>query len=83
MGDVERIIPRIYATLDGRQVDHQSRMIEVAGNIGNVHIHILIDSRAIHSYIAPNIFERHYLKKIKLETIALVQLALGFKKNVT
>ena len=48
VGDVGRSIPRIYVTLDGGESHYQSRMIEVAGNIYNVPIFILIDSIYIH-----------------------------------
>jgi hypothetical protein len=43
---VGRNIPRIYATLENRQADHQSNMIEVEGKIANQPISILIDSRS-------------------------------------
>jgi hypothetical protein len=38
----------IYATLNDRQVEYQSNMIEVQGKIINQPVSILIDSRAIH-----------------------------------
>ena len=58
-------------------------MIEKVGKISNVPIVIMIGSRAIHSYIAPNIVERCYLKKRKIETTILVQLDMGSKRKVT
>ena len=33
MGQVARVVPRIYAALEDRQADHQSAVVEVAGNI--------------------------------------------------
>ena len=48
-------VQRIYASLDGRNDNHQSRMIEVEGNIVDKMIDILIDSGARNSYIAPNL----------------------------
>jgi hypothetical protein len=42
--DVGRSVPRIYATLENRQEEHQSHMIEVEGKITNQPIVILIDS---------------------------------------
>ena len=83
VGDVGISIPRIYATLDGRQVDHQSWMIEVAGKVVNVLIDILIDPRAIHNYISPNIVKSCCLKQIKLEATSLVQLDTSTKRKVT
>jgi hypothetical protein len=55
MDDMGRNMPRIYATLENRQVDYQSHMIEVEGKIDNHPIAILIDSGASHSYIYPKI----------------------------
>ena len=33
MGQVARVVPRIYAALEDRQADHQSTVVEVAGKI--------------------------------------------------
>jgi hypothetical protein len=46
-------VPRIYASLDNKQDEFQSHMIEVKGNINDQPIAILIDSRASHSYLDP------------------------------
>ena len=72
VGDVGGGVQRIYATLDGRQANHQSWMIEVAGDIANKTITILIDLGARNSHISPNIVEKCHLKKSKLETTSLV-----------
>ena len=61
--DVARGIPRIYATLYNRHAEHEANMIEVEGKINNQIMSILIGSREIHSYIAPNIVERCQLQK--------------------
>jgi hypothetical protein len=50
-------MPIIYLALDNKQVEYQSPMIEVEGNIGNHPIEISIDSRPIHIYINSNIVE--------------------------
>ena len=34
---------RIYAALDGIQVDHQATMVEIEGKVSNTSISILID----------------------------------------
>jgi hypothetical protein len=44
--DMGRNVPRIYASLDNKQVEFQSHMIEVEGKINNQTIVILIDSRS-------------------------------------
>ena len=33
VGQVVRVVPRIYATLEDLHVDHQSTVVEVVGNI--------------------------------------------------
>jgi hypothetical protein len=43
--DVSRNIPRIYATLEDQQVDHQFHVIEIEGKIVHQPIVVLIDSR--------------------------------------
>ena len=65
MEDVGRNIPKIYSTLDNRQENDQSNMIEVEGKITNQPIVILIDSRESHSYNALNLVEIFQLKKRK------------------
>ena len=42
VGQVARAVPRIYAALEDRHADHQSTMVEVAGNIVEQSISILI-----------------------------------------
>ena len=32
VGQVARVVPRIYAALEDRQADHQSTVVEVAGS---------------------------------------------------
>ena len=57
MGQVARAVPRIYAALEDRQVDHQSTVVEVAGNIVEQSVSILIDPRSTHSYITHRVVE--------------------------
>ena len=40
---VVRSIPRIYASLEDRQTDHQSSMVEVEGKIAKQFVSVLID----------------------------------------
>ena len=75
-------MPRIYAALDNRQVEYQSHLIEVEGNIDNYPIAILIASRDIHSYVDPKIVERFKLKRCKHENSWLVQLATRTKRKI-
>ena len=57
-------------------------MIEVVCKIANKTITILIDSGANNSYIAPNLVEKCHLKKCKLKTMSIVQLATGDKRKI-
>ena len=56
VGQVARIVPRIYAVLKDRQVYHQSTVVEVEGNIAEQSISILIDLGSTHSYISFIVF---------------------------
>ena len=51
VGQVARAVPRIYAALEDRQVDHQSVVVEVVGKIVEQSVSILIDLGSTHSYI--------------------------------
>ena len=57
MGQVSRVVPRIYAALEDRQEDHQSTVVEVVGKIVEQSISILIDTGSTHSYITPRVVE--------------------------
>ena len=80
VGQVARAIPRIYVALEDRQADHQSAVVEVAGNIVEQYISILIDPGSTHSYITPRIVEICAFKKDKHRKPWLVQLATGTKR---
>jgi predicted aspartyl protease len=75
MGDMGRNVLRIYAALDNKNVEFQSHMVEVKGNINNQSITILIDSGASHSYLDPKIVERFHFPRSRLGAPWLVQLA--------
>ena len=75
MGQVARVIPRIYAVLEDRHVDHQSTVVEVAGKIVEQSVSILIDPGSTHSYITPRVVEICAFKKVKHSKSWLVQLA--------
>jgi hypothetical protein len=82
VGDVGKILHRINATIDGRQADHQSSVVEIEGRINNSRISILIDPGATLSYITPDVVESNKLKKLKHTKSWLVQLATGTKRKV-
>ena len=53
VGDLARTMPRINATLENRQANYQTSMVEVEGKINQIPISILIDLGASLSYISP------------------------------
>jgi hypothetical protein len=73
---------RIYASLDDRQEEYQSNMIEVEGKIINQSVAILIDSGASNCYIDPKIVDRLHLEKSNLGKSSLVHLATGTKRRI-
>ena len=83
VGQVSRTIPIIYATLEDRQEDHQSTVVEVEGNIVKLSVSILIDPRSTHSYITPKIVDICAFKKLKHSKSWLVQLATRTKRKVS
>jgi c-di-AMP phosphodiesterase-like protein len=70
--DMGSRMERIYETLDNKQVEFQSHMIEVEGMINNRTLIVLIDSGAIHRYIDPRVVERFHLSRRKHENSWLV-----------
>ena len=83
VGQVARIVPRIYAALEDRQVDHQSTMVEFEGKISQQSFSILIDPGSTQSYITPKMVEICAFKKLKHNKSCLVQLATGTKKKIS
>lgn len=81
--DMARSMPKINATLDDRQMDHQSTVAEVAGKFNHRTISILIYPRQSHSYVTTRIMEECCLKKNKHPKSRLVQLATGTKRKVS
>ena len=65
MRQVARTIPRIYATLEDRQEDHQSIVVEVEGKIAKQSVSILTNPISSHSYITPKLVEICAFKKLK------------------
>jgi predicted aspartyl protease len=76
-------IHKINVSLEGRQVDHQSIVVEIEGKIQNKQVSILIDPGESLSYITPSLVESCKLKKVKHNKSWLVQLATGTKRKVS
>jgi hypothetical protein len=79
--DMGIYVPRIYAALENKKEEYQSHMIEVEGMINNQTLAILIDSRASHSCIDPNMVESLQFPRRKHGKSWLVQLATGAKRK--
>jgi hypothetical protein len=80
--DMGGSMPKIYASLDNKQVEYQSPMIEVEGKIDNQPIAILIDFGASHSNINDNIVEIFHLQRSKHKKSWLVQLSIRDKIKI-
>jgi hypothetical protein len=83
VGDVGIILHGINAVVDGRQVDHQSTVVEVEGKVNNNRVSVLIDPRATLSYVSPGVVDSNKLKKVRHAKSWLVQLATRTKRKVT
>ena len=83
VGQVARVVPRIYAALEDRQADHQSTMVEFAGKIVEQFVSILTDPGSTHSYITPRVVDIFAFKKLKHRKYWLVQLATVTKRKVS
>jgi len=82
VGDVGHRIPRIYATMDNKQVDHHASIIEMDGMLCDQVVSILIDPRSNYSYINPVLVDNCGLRKEVHAKSWLVQLATSTKKRV-
>ena len=65
MNGIAKNIPIVNVSLEYRQADHKSIMLEVEGKVLNIHVSILIDSGSSLSYIAPKVIEKCKLSKEK------------------
>ena len=63
VGQVARVIPRIYVALEDHHEDHQLIVLEVAGKIVEQSISILIESRSMHTYNTPRLVDICPFKK--------------------
>ena len=72
VNDIARNIPIVNVSLEYRQADHKSTMLDVEGIFLNIHVSILIDSRSSLSYIASKLVEKYKLSKEKQKNAWLV-----------
>jgi hypothetical protein len=76
------IMPRIYASLDNNQADHQAYVVELEGMIDNHLISILIDPGFNFTYVAPHTIDKCKLQPIRHVKPWLVQLSTRTKRKV-
>jgi hypothetical protein len=81
VGYVGRILHRINVVVDGRQVDHQSTIVEVEGKVNNARVSVLIDPGATLSYISPGVVASIKLKKRRHAKSWILQLATRNKRK--
>jgi hypothetical protein len=82
INDVARSMPRIYATLDNKQADHQVSVVEMEGMIANHLVSILIELGSNLSYVAPQTIDKCKLQPVRHVNPWLVQVAIGTKRKV-
>ena len=82
VGDLARAMPRINATLENRQEDYQTSMVEVEGKLNQTPISIFIDPGANLSYISLDLVEKCKFSVEKFAKPWLVQLATRAKIKV-
>jgi hypothetical protein len=81
--DNGKISDRINATLDGKEADFQSSIVEIEGKIHNNIVSILIDSGASLIYVTLPLLDSNKLTKVKHAKYWLVQLETSTKIKVT
>jgi hypothetical protein len=76
-------VPRIYATIENRQANHQAFVVEMEGIITKQPISISIDLGSNLNYVFPQVVEAYALERKKHAKSWLVQLAIITKRKVT
>jgi hypothetical protein len=72
----------IYATVNNRQVEHQSTMVESSGMLNHINVRILFDSGDTNSFISPSALEKSGLAAYDHDDFKQVEMALGEKQAV-
>jgi hypothetical protein len=75
-------MPRIYAAVNNKQVDHQASVVDMEGMIANHLVSILIDPSSNLSYVSPQTVDKCKLQLVRNVKPWLVQLATGTKIKV-
>jgi len=75
-------MPRIYASFNNNQANHQDSVLELEGMIANHLVSILIYPSSNLSYVAPQTIDKCKLQLIRHVKMWLVWLATGTKQKM-
>jgi hypothetical protein len=81
MGDMGKA-HLIHAVVNNRQAEHQLTMIETRGTITDHTLSVLIDPRAIESFISGAALKRIKVKVVDQNEFTFVEMASGAKQKV-
>jgi hypothetical protein len=73
---------QIYATVNNRQAEHQSVVVESPGTLNHINVQILFDSGATDSFISPSALEKSGLATYEHDQFKQVEMASGEKQVV-
>jgi hypothetical protein len=73
---------QIYTTVNNRQVEHQSTVVESSGTLNHNNVKILFDSSATHSFISPSTLKKSGLAAYKHDEFKQVEMASGEKQAI-
>jgi hypothetical protein len=73
---------QIYATVNNRQTEHQSTMVESSGTLNHINVKILFDSGVTDSFISPSALEKSWLAAYEHDDFKQVEMASREKQVV-
>ena len=73
---------RIHATVNNRQAEHQSTMLETTGTVADQTLSILIDPSATESFIFGAVLKRIKVKAVEQNEFSFLEMASGAKQKV-
>ena len=73
---------QIYTTVNNRQDEHQSTVVESSGTLNHINVNILFDSGATDSFISPFALEKSGLVAYEHDDFKQVEMASGEKQAV-
>ena len=72
----------IYTTVNNRQAEHQSMVVESLGMLNHINVKILFDSGATNSFISPFALEKSGLATYEDDDFKQVEMASGEKQAI-